>query len=98
MTVTVALTAPNVLLAVKMNVVDWAGDTDREVAALTSPTPLSMVTEVAPDALHLSTAVCPAVIEEGDAVKDVIDGACPGGGTGEESCQLTCAEGEPVCS
>jgi len=53
------------------------GDTDLEVTPETSPTPLSMLTLVAPEMLQDRVALCPAAIVAGVAVNEVMVGTEP---------------------
>jgi hypothetical protein len=66
---------PELLVAVSVYVVDWAGDTEVDAAPETLPIPGAMVTEVAPVTFQERVAACPAAILEGDAVNEAIAGA-----------------------
>jgi hypothetical protein len=52
----------------------WAGETDLDVTCETSPTPLSMLTVLAPETVQDKVASCPAVIVVGAAVNEVMVG------------------------
>ena len=91
-TVTVirAVALPPLFVAVNVYVVVAAGETDFDVLLETVPTPLSMLMLVAPEVLHDSVALCPAVITVGVAVKEVITGTATGG-AGVVTCTLLLA-------
>ena len=88
-TVAEAVTLPETLVAVSLYVVVFAGETVRDVLPVTVPTPLSIVTEVAPLTLHDNVADWPAVMDAGVAAKLTMAGAAgpEGGGdvTGEST-------------
>jgi hypothetical protein len=62
------------LLAVKVYVVVINGFTVTLVCVSTVPMPLSMDTLVASLTLHVSTALCPDLMEFGEALKLEIEG------------------------
>ena len=74
-TVTRAVAAPALLAAVRMYAVVWVGETDLEARCETSPTPLSMLTVLAPEMLQENMADCPAVMVEGVLVNELMVGA-----------------------
>ena len=77
MTTTVkrAAALPALLAAVRMYAVVWAGETDFVARCETSPTPLSMLTVLAPEMLQENMADCPAVMVEGVPVNEIMVGA-----------------------
>ena len=80
--VTCAVTEPPLLLAVSVYVVVCAGLTVTDDALATLPTPLSMLTAVAPVTDHESVAFWPLEMPAGLAVKEEIAGAGVGVGVG----------------
>ncbi len=73
-TVTRAVALPALLAAVRMYAVVWVGETDLEARCETSPTPLSMLTVLAPEMLQENMADCPAVMVEGVPVNQIMVG------------------------
>lgn len=73
-TVAFAVVEPPGLVAERVYVVETDGVTVIEELD-TRPMPLSILVELAFPTTHESVALCPAVIEEGAAVKDVMVGA-----------------------
>jgi hypothetical protein len=75
-------------------VVVWAGETDLDVTFETSPTPLSMLTVLAPETVQDKVASCPAVSVVGVAVNEVMVGT---GVTGfEPTCTCPLAGVKPL--
>ena len=73
--VTDAVLLPFAFVAVSVYCVVAAGMTALEVTYVTSPTPLLIETDVAPETLHESVTCCPAVIVRGVAVNELMVGA-----------------------
>ena len=73
-TVAVAVELPPPFVAVRVYVVVVAGLTDVLVVPVTTPTPWSIESVVAPVTLQESVELAPGAIEVGDAVKDAITG------------------------
>ena len=72
-TVTDAVLLPALLVAVRRYVVVCAGETDLDDPE-TEPTPLSMLSDVAPETVHERVVACPCVIAGGVAVNAEITG------------------------
>ena len=81
MTDVVVFTVPAEFVAVIRNVVVCVGATVADLNCVTSPIPLSMVIEVAPETAHDRVVIWPAVIDAGFAANELITGNA-GVGTG----------------
>jgi len=73
----------------------WDGETLVEVRAVTGPTPLLMLREVAPLTFQESVVGEPALTVEGLAEKEVIAGGM-GGGAEPFTVIVICSEVEPT--
>jgi hypothetical protein len=73
-TLAVAVTVPAEFVAVNVYIVVTIGATIRLVRPVTIPTPWLIDSDVALETLHASVLDCPAVMLDGDVVKDVITG------------------------
>src|SRR4051812_40536721 len=82
-TVTDVVLLPFAFVAVSVYCVVAAGATGLEGTYVTSPTPLFIETEVAPETLQESVTCCPAVTVSGVAEKELIVG------TGEVDVELS---------
>src|SRR3954447_11155519 len=78
-TVTDAVLVPFALVAVRVYCVVAVGATVFEVRYVTSPTPLLILTDEAPETLQASVTCWPAEIVRGVAVNELIVGAGDGG-------------------
>src|SRR5690348_3399660 len=76
-TVVVEVTAPVLLVAVKVKLVVCDTETVLEVSPVTDPMPLSKLREVAPFTDHDKVTGPAVVIEEGEAVKEEMEGRLP---------------------
>ena len=74
------------------------GETELEEALVTSPTPESMVIDVAPLTLQVKALPEPAAMADGDAVKDEITGRLTEPRRSDCFCQYKCADPVPVRS
>jgi hypothetical protein len=82
MTCAIAVLLPTALLAVSVKIVVAPGKTMLLPEEPTTPTPWSIVTDVAFDTLQLNVLEPPRLILDGLAMKELITGKLPGVGEG----------------
>jgi hypothetical protein len=90
MTCAIAVLLPAALLAVSVKIVVAPGKTTLLPEEPTTPTPLSMVNDVAFNTLQLKVAELPRLILDGLAMKELITGKLPGVGGDGAPVTITC--------